>query len=485
MTEDPPPRSPARRRVGAKRSAAILIGGSMLGFAMGMGKSILLARLLSVADYGIVGTFAAAMNLVQTTSNFNFQLLLVQHRSGDDADFGAAVKGLTMARQFLIAALIVALGQPLANLMGHPDLAWAYRLLALQPLLGAFRHPDLIRMKRDMRFGPEQINTLVVGAIGLVTIWPLVLWLGDYRVMLVTAILTSALGLIGSHLQAERPFRVGWNWEVARLGLRFGWPLMASGLVLFGVMQGDRVLVAQFYSAEELGLIAAVLAMVTAPVLMAISLVRSYFLPVLAPHQDDPAGFASRAVFTLQATLCSALVSALGFALAGPFVLTLAFGERYAAGGAYVALLGVAFSAQLMRSGPNIVAMARGDTLNMLFGNVVRLLFLVPAALLAARGTDLVTVLAVGATGQVVAYVAGLALLGLRSGVRFGRAMALPYGFGAACLASLAVAIWRPQTGFVVPGPAAALSALCLLATIATSRRMLRDLWRQAGLKRL
>lgn len=472
------------RRVSAKRSAVVLIAGSVLGFLLGMAKSIVLARFLTVADYGIVGTFTAVLNLVQMSSSFNFQLLLVQHRSGDDIDFGSAVKGLTMARQILMAIVIVALGQPLADLMGQPDLAWAYRCLALAPLISAFNNPDLVRMKRQRRFGPQLANTIVPGVITLLAIWPLVRLIGDYRVQIVIALMGAALSLVGSHLLAERPFRVRWDWDVARLGLRFGWPLMVSGIVLFGAFQGDRIIVANFYSDEDLGLIAAALAMITAPALFASALVREYFLPILAPYQDHLARFAERAVFTLQATLCAGLVACLGFALAGPFMLTLAFGPKYAAGGDLVALLGIAFSIQLMRSGASTVALAKGDTLNMLIGNMVRLAFLAPAVLIAIRGMDLITVLAIGAAGQVAAYATGVALLYLRSNLHNGCAMILPYGFAAASLGCLGVAIWQPEAGYAVPGPAVAASVLFLLATIAASGNMLQEVWRQTGLSR-
>lgn len=463
-------------RVGAKRGALILAGGSAIDFVLKFLRSVLLARLLTVSDFGIVGTFMAALSLLQMISNFNFGLLLVQHKRGNALDFAAAIKGLGIARALVIAAALFLGAEPLARLMAQPDLAWAYRCLAIMPLLTIFQHNDATRFKRQMRFGPQMAVDISASLVTLLMIWPLVIAFGDYRAALVMYAVQGLMMVMVSHMVAEYPFRVSWDWEIAKLGIRFGWPLMLSGLVLFAILQGDRIIVANFYGNHALGLISAVLVMVMTPLQFAGQLVRTYFLPILSRHQSDPAVFDDRAAFTLQSTLCTALFSSLAYAVLGPFMLVVFFGEKFAEGGAYVALLGIAFSLQLLRAGSTTVAMARGRTINMLFANILRVSFVGPAVAVALQGADITSVIAVGVLGQVCAIALSVGLLYLQRDLGRPRLMVAPYLCGLACLATLTVAIWQPDRGFATFGPALVMSGFLCAATIASSRIMLRHL---------
>ena len=46
-----------------------------------------------------------------------------------------------------------------------------------------------------------------------------------------------------SHLVAERPYRLVLDREIMAESLRFGWPLLVNGVLLFVVFNGDRVIV--------------------------------------------------------------------------------------------------------------------------------------------------------------------------------------------------------------------------------------------------
>lgn len=463
-------------RVSAKRSAFVLALGNCATFMLTFLRSVLLARLLTVSDFGIVGTFMAALNLLQMSTQFNFQLLLAQHERGDDRHFAAAIKGLGVARGLLLAALMVAFSEPLARLMGQPGLGWAYACMAVIPFVSAFQHNDMFRFHRRMSFGPQAATGIATGLLTLALVWPLTLWLEDWRVALVLYAVQAVIGLVASHVVAERPFEIRWDWKIAGLGLRFGLPLVFSGIILFGALQGDRIIVANFYGSHELGLIAAALTMIMPPTLLAANMVKTYFLPILARHQNDQRNFDDRASFTLQVTLVGALVGSLAFAVLGPVVLVLAFGQKFAEAGAYAGFLGAAFSLQFARSGSSIVAIARQHTTNMLVANLLRLVFLIPAVAMAARGADIVSVLAVGFSGQFCAFFGSITMLYARTGLRNWSRMATPYACASACLTCLSISLWQPEHGYASVDVALFLAVGFCIATLLSCRSIYQNL---------
>ena len=458
------------------RSASVMISGNLAGFVIRFARNVLLARLITVADYGTASTLIMAMSLVSMATDLDFGKYIQQNRKGDDADFIAAVKTMQVLRGVFVGAIIFALAWPMALLFGQPELIWAYQLVALSPILWSWQHPDLDRFARNMNFLPRAINNVVSGLVGLAAIWPLVQIFGDFRVVLGLIVIEGLCQLGLSFLQAERPFRMRWNGPVARGAILFGWPLMASGLLIYTIQQGDRIIVANRFTAEDLGYFSAALNLVLPAVLTAAQLARAFFLPLLARVQDETARFDHRALFAIQSTLCATQLAVLGFAFLGPAVIVLAYGQAYAPATPMVALLGMALAFQLARAGSAVVAIARGHTLNMLYSNLVRVAFLPPTIGVVLLGGGISEMLLVGAVGQVVAYLVSMELLYRR--VRLGRrdAMRWPLLTNAAGLICLLVDV---LTG--VPGMASvsvfSMAAVVLFAMqIGLSRVMMHEL---------
>lgn len=461
--------------VSALRSGLFLIGGSGAGFVLRFMRNVLVARLISVEDYGIASTFMVAVAFVEMSTNLNIGQLMIQDRRGDDPAFVAATKGVNVARGILLGLGLFAFAGPIARLFSQPDLVWAYQVLAVIPVINAFAHPDMQRLQRSMRFAPMLAGDVGMLGLTLLLVWPLALWLGDYRIMLAVYVIEVLVRVAISFAMAERPFRIGWAGDVAMKALKFAWPLTLGGLMTFAALQGDRIIVANRFGAETLGLFSAAMTMIMPPVSQAAALVRTFFLPLLARVQDEADRFAHRARFTLQATLCTGLLTVVGFALAGPPVFLVVFGERYAAGTVFVGILGIAFGMQLAKAGPTVVAMARGHTMNMLLSNLARLVFLPLALWVAIRGGSAVEVVTVGAIGQVVSLGTGIWILRLRGDVTDLRPMLLPILLGLGVLACAGWAIVS-TTGPAIPlQPALATLALFVL-TILSCRTMLGEL---------
>lgn len=463
----------------ALRGGLALLSGTGVGFTLRFARNVLIARLISVEDYGIASTFLVAVSFIDMALNLSLAKLAIQHKAGNDPEFISALTGISVLRGLVISAVLLVAASPIAALFGQPDLVWAYQVVAFLPLIGAFGHPDMQRFQRTMRFGPLMLNRLGALGLTLILVWPLALWLGDFRVMLGIYLIEWLGRLAISFVVAERPFRMRWDGQVALMALRFGWPLLLSGLITFAAIQGDRIIIANRFGAEVLGLFSAAMTMTMAPVMTAAEMSRTFFLPLLARHQDDAAKFAHRASFALQSSLCIATLAIMGFALLGPPVFGLVFGPRYAEGIPFVGLLGIVFGLQLAREGMATVALSLGHTSNLLIANIVRLAFLPVALLAAAMGSSALDVIAIGAVGQFCGVVASGALLRYRSRIGGMRQLGLPVLFGSIALAALAWGIRTDPDGTVGVVPAGvALVAFGLM--IASCRVMVHELVRIA-----
>lgn len=460
---------------------ALLLAGSSGGVAaMRFARNVLLARLLGVEDYGIASTFALLVSLVEMLSDLGLQRFVVQDRAGDSPGFVAAVQGLSILRGAILAALVFALADPIAAFLGQPGLGWAYRIFALMPLLRAVVHLDVMRQQRAMRFGLMVKADFASVAASLAALWPLGLWLGDFRVMLGVLIVESVVYLAAAHLLAERPYRLGWNGAVAVRALRFGWPVLAGGALTFAVMQGERLIVANQYTATDLGLFSAALTLAMAPTLVVLRVANSMFLPLLARQQDNEKGFLQRAELVLETLLASGLGLMLLYVLAGPTALRLVYGADFAAGAQLVAILGTSFTLRIVRSGCTSISLARGHTVNLLISNVVRFVSLPVAFLIAIRGGSLEAIALTSVAGEAASLVVAYAIVAVREGLAPILIRRAPvYGIAFA----LVLLLTAMAAGLVAgPIPATVAVVLCLVV-VALCRRILDYMGRELKLR--
>ena len=158
-----------------------------------------------------------------------------------------------------------------------------------------FLHLDIYRAQRAMNFRPVAITEvsayLLSTALG---VW-LALELRDYRAMLYALLAQQALLTLVSHLAAKRGYRLGWDRALVGRAFAFGWPLLLNGALMFGIFQGDRMIVASEIGLVELGWFSAAFTLALTPSLLAARTLQSFALPQLSKAQEDPAAFAPRA----------------------------------------------------------------------------------------------------------------------------------------------------------------------------------------------
>ena len=399
------------------RTAALLVGGNAFTSAVLLVRNLVVARLISVEDYGVASTFAITMAVVEMASNLGLQQLVVQDRAGNDPRLQAGLQGFNALRGLASGAVMLALAGPLAAFLGVPEVAWAYQLMALVPVMRGLHHFDVERFKRHMRFGPWVVAGLVPAVLSVAVVWPLDRLFGDWRVMLWSVLGQVALSLLASHLLAERRFALSLDRRVMAKGLRFGWPLLLNGVLLFLVMHGEKLVVGRELGMAPLGILAMGLTLTLTPTLVLARSAQAFFLPQLSAVQEDDARFGPLAAATLQAAVANGLAVAVAIAALGPFFVLGVLGDKYAALVPLLTPLAILQAVRVFKAGPAVVALARGRTGNAALGNLPRVASIAVAWWALAQGAGLMAVVVIAISGEVVGCAVALALLRARARV--------------------------------------------------------------------
>lgn len=399
----------------------VIMSGNAATSLLLLARNLMIARLLTTHDYGIAATFAIAMAVVEMMSSLGLQQLIVQAKNGDDPHFQAALQGFQVLRGFFSGALLFAMSGLIARFLGIPEMAWAYQVMAVMPLLNALVHFDIYRLNRKMQFWPLILSSGVPALISILAVWPLSLWFGDYRVMLYAIITQGIMAVVTSHLVAERPYRLALNRAVMARSLSFGWPLLVNGILLFLAFQGDKLIVGRELGMEQLAIFAMGFTLTLTPTLVMAKSVQSFFLPQLsALAEGDSCRFDALARVVLQAGILNGAALVLGtFVFGGPFV-SLVLGAKYQALLPLLMWLAVQQALRVFKSGSAAVSFARGQTENAMIANLFRTASLPLAWYVLTRGGDLKMIIWIAIFAETLGFAASLVLLRWRIGVLLG-----------------------------------------------------------------
>ena len=407
------------------RSALLLLSGNAFVSLVLLLRNLMVARMISVADYGIASTFAIALVVVEMASAMGLQQQIVQAKEGDDPHFQAALQGFQVLRGLGSTAVMLIIAGWMADFMGIPEVTWAYRLLSLVPLLNSFVHFDMYRLNRQMVFWPMLMTGAVPALISVVLLWPLVHLFGDWRVMLYTILGQSTLAALVSQVLARRPYRLVLDRGIMGRSLRFGWPLLANAVLLFFVFQGDRLIVGRVSGMVPLAIFSMGITLTLTPTLVMAKTAQSFFLPQLTralsrpisvPGPGEPEGggtaFDSMTRVTLQAALLNGALTVAAMAVLSAPIVHLLLSHKYNDLIPLLVPLAVLAGMRVCKSGPAVVALAKGRTGNAVLSNLPRVLALPIAWFLLQQGGDLMQIIWLGILAELVGYGLALSLMG-------------------------------------------------------------------------
>ncbi|MCK0168696.1 oligosaccharide flippase family protein [Jannaschia sp. S6380] len=392
------------------RPALLILSGNAAASGLLFARNLTVAALIPVADYGIAATFALAMAAVEMATAFGLQQQIVQARDGDDPRLQDALAGFQLLRGALAGLALFLLAGPMAAFLAIPEAAWAYRLLALVPLLNAMQHLDIHRMNRSDRFGPLMATGTAPALLSLLLVWPLAAWLGDWRIMLGAILAQAVAAAILSHAMAERPWRPRVDRALWARTLRFGWPMLVNAVILFLVFQADKLAVGHILGMEALGVFAMGVTLTLTPSLIAGKSIQTALLPRLSARAGS-AGFVPTAHAALTASMLAGLALAICGVAAGWLAAPLLAGTGYGALSILLGPLAILQGLRVAKTGSVVVALARGWTGNAALSNLPRVGALVLGIAALSAGAELTVLIWLGCLGEAVGFALSLHLV--------------------------------------------------------------------------
>ena len=255
-----------------------------------LGTSVVLARLLQPADFGVVAVGQAFLQLSYVIGNLGMGTALVQARHLTQVDRYAASTVSTLTAMAL-ALGCARLATPAAAIFAMPVLAAAIPILSLEMVLAGLSATPVALLRRELRYGA--IAAVEIGAAASYAIVSIALaWSGHGIWSLVwTPLVSGVWTLLASHGMARYRPGVSFDRPAIRRLLAFGGALTLKNIFVHLARNADNLVVARFLGDRATGLYTRAFTLATMPQTRLVSLVYGVSFPVFCRVRDDRARF--------------------------------------------------------------------------------------------------------------------------------------------------------------------------------------------------
>lgn len=324
---------------------------------IGLVSTVLLARLLQPADYGLVGLATLLYSLVQAAGDFSLDMDLIRTGSRDRARYDT-VWTLEIGRGFATAVLVVLLAIPAGAILHEPRLLDIAGFIAGIAAVSGFANVGIVEFRSELAFARECVYTLAVKFASFVVAVPLAFVWRDYRALIAGLVASAVARVVLSF--ALHPYRP--RLSLARFREVFGFSkwLWFSSQLFFVRTRSDELFVANFAGIAALGFYRIARTVAELPTTELITPVLAAIFPGFSKLSGEGKSLSQGYLAVLAGGLCLMTPLAFGLLVTADLVLHLGFGSQWTTAAPLLRLLAFAGPLELLVGNAYAVFVATG-----------------------------------------------------------------------------------------------------------------------------
>lgn len=239
--------------IGSKvaRGAVWMIGLKFVERGIGFVSTLILARLLLPADFGLVAMAMAVFAFVEIAGSFGFDLALIRNQKADRAQYDSAWT-LQVGYSVVAAAALAALAVPTATFFSDPRLQAVMLVMAAVALAQGFENIGIVDFRKDFQYARDFQLMLLKKLVSFGVTITLAYQFRSYWALLGGMVASRVVGVLLSYVL--HPYRPRFDISQIRSLMRFSqWIVLTRVIEYFGNRGPDFVL-GRMLDAGSLGL---------------------------------------------------------------------------------------------------------------------------------------------------------------------------------------------------------------------------------------
>jgi O-antigen/teichoic acid export membrane protein len=362
----------------ALRGGMLTLLAQVIKFVLQLANMVVLARLLSPHDFGLVGMVTSLVGFLTIFKDLGLSAATIQRPQISHAQV-SNLFWINAGFGLLLCLITLGLAQPLSHFYKEASIAPITRVLALGFLVSGLGVQHQALLRRQMRFATViRLDLIALGASTLTAI--VGAWAGQgpwalVYAQLVLITLTTAGGWISC---GWRPMR--WSAQQdnrSMLGLG-GW-LASFRVVSYWIQNLDNMLIGRRWGSEALGFYMRAYQLLVMPLSQINLPLGEVAVPMLSRLQDNPIDYRLAYGRVLQAVLWLTLPVIVVTVGAADWVIEVALGRQWISAAEIFMWLGVMAFAEPIRYTTGYLFISQGRTREMFYAELVSSFFLIAA----------------------------------------------------------------------------------------------------------
>ena len=290
--------------------------------------SIVLARLLSPDEYGLIGILTIFISIFNFIVDSGFTNALIRKQDATDKDY-STVFYTNLAVSILMAAVFFLSAKPISRFFEREELVSLTQVMSCIVVINALCMVQKARTTKAIDFKTQTkvtaIASIVSGVVGITMaymgfgVWALV---GQ---QIISQLLTTIFFWIFNRWMPKLIF----SWESFREMWSFGWKLLASGLIDTVWKEIYQVVIGKCYAPATLGLYTRAKQFSDLCSSNLTTVIQRVSYPVLSSIQDDKARLKAAYQRVIKTTMLPTFVLMLGMAACAKPMIICLIGEQW------------------------------------------------------------------------------------------------------------------------------------------------------------
>jgi PST family polysaccharide transporter len=374
MTEspfDPPGKGEGLGARGVRASGHVLAF-SVARFGVQLLSLAVLARLLSPADYGLMGMIATATGFAALFRDMGLSTATIQNPRISHPDVNDAFWINTAAGAAL--AVLLGLTSPLvASFYGEPRMLAALPVVSLAFVASGLSVQHSAILRRRLQFFRIGLAETVAAVVSLaVSLSAALLGAGYWALVVSPLVLEVTTCILLWALCPWRPTRPGRLASSRRL-LHVGGHMLGMNVLSYLSSSLDRILVGRFLGAVELGVYTRSSALVALPTQQLVTPVSSVMLPMFSRLCDHADRYRTVILSSMRLMVAVTAPAVALMIACGDWIVALVLGARWMATAAVIPPLAIIAATQFIPNNLGLILVVAGRFRALLVWNAVHL----------------------------------------------------------------------------------------------------------------
>lgn len=349
---------------------------------LGLLSTLILVRLLSPADFGMVSMAMSFIFMAELLTAFSFDVALIQNQNATHEHYDSAWTANILLGG-TITLLMLAFSVPIAHFYKQPAVLPVVCALSLGPFLGSLENIGVVAFRKDLDFRKEFLFQVSRKIMAFAVTVPLAFSLRSYWALVAGTLVSKAGGSLMSYwVQSFRP-RLSLK-EVPAL-LRFSRWLLLNNFVSFLKERSTDFLLGRMFGPGPLGVYNVNLEFASMPSNEMGMPINRALLPGFAKMAHDVKAVSRSILNAFGIVAMLAIPAGAGICAVAPYLVPVALGQKWLAGVPVMEVLSINSAIAVFHATTATALVAMGNPFAATRVNMVFVAVMIPGILILAH----------------------------------------------------------------------------------------------------